>query len=223
MTAPSYQNITGFFNLMRKTVFIALRRTTLKQINFYLGKQPRDQRRLVLRSIKHLLLLHCRTRTIWKTDIYQTIMNSWAKFQMNEISHLNQNGQLPFCLGPRMPETCLCFWRCSTTLPTFKEMPGNEEEGDIKQFNVNLKASPSPSYTEPQLTGYDVSDEKNRERGVEKERGRERKGKIFTSSGSLEAAGATIPEPPELWRSIRGLPGGNLEQRGCSLSASGGN
>lgn len=34
------------------------------------------------------------------------------------------------------------------------------------QSNVNLKASPSPSYTEPQLTGYDVNDEKNIEREV---------------------------------------------------------
>lgn len=122
VTAPSYQNIAGFFNLMRKAIFVRLRRTALTQINFYLGKQPKDQRRLVLWSIKHLLLLHCRTRTTRITDIYQAIVNSWAKFQMNEISHLNQNGQLPFCLGPRMPETCLCFWRCSTTLPTSKEM-----------------------------------------------------------------------------------------------------
>lgn len=51
-----------------------------------------------------------------------------------------------------------------------KKKPGNGEESEITQTKENLKASPSPSNAEPQLTGCDVNDEKNRERGKEKER-----------------------------------------------------
>lgn len=106
------------FQSNEKSYFYTPQTNHIKTNQFLFGKTAK--RSVAPGSLVHKTFIGA--RTIWISDIYQAIMNSWAKFQGNEISHLNQNGQLPFCLGPRMPETCLCFWRCSTTLTTFKEM-----------------------------------------------------------------------------------------------------